>query len=115
MSSRLESITRKRLDKLERIRARGIEPYPHRYHRSHTAQEAIALFEQQERKGDASKLSLRLAGRIVAHRAMGKATFMDIRDGSGKIQVYFRSGELGPEISLEWMGSCSAPKVERLL
>jgi lysyl-tRNA synthetase class 2 len=97
MSSRLESITQKHLDKLERIRARGIDPYPHRYHRSHTTQEAIALFEQQENKGEVSNLSLHLAGRIVAHRAMGKATFMDIRDGSGKIQVYFRKDELGQE------------------
>ncbi len=91
--ARLETITKRRLNKLDRIRARGIDPYPHRYHRSHTTQEAIALFEQ----GSASGLWLNLAGRIIAHRAMGKATFMDIRDGSGKIQTYFRSDDLSEE------------------
>jgi lysyl-tRNA synthetase class 2 len=98
MSARLEVLTRQRLEKLERIRARGIEPYPHRYHRTHTAQEAKALFEQQEKAGkESSGVTLCLAGRMVANRRMGKATFIDIKDGSGKIQLYFRRDELGEE------------------
>ena len=87
--ARIDDIVQHRLDKLRRIRQQGIDPYPHRYHRTHTAQEAVALFE----RGDSTPVSL--AGRIVASRAMGKATFMDIRDSSGKLQVYFRSGQLG--------------------
>ena len=92
MSKRLASITEQRLDKLQRLRARGINPYPNRYHRTHTAQEAKALFEQGKIAADSV---LSLAGRIVAHRSMGKATFIDLQDGSGKIQIYFRSDELG--------------------
>ncbi len=92
MTARLDSIAQQRLDKLRRLRARDINPYPNRYRRTHTTQEAIALFEQGE-----VALEMRLAGRIVAIRDMGKATFIDLRDGSGKIQTYFRSDELGKE------------------
>ena len=98
MSTRLEAITQHRLDKLERIRSRGTDPYPAHFHRTHTAQEAKAFFEQQEGTDQVPSCpALCLAGRIVAQRVMGKATFMDIKDGTGKIQVYFRSDSLGEE------------------
>ena len=48
MTARLDRITQQRRQKLDRIRDRGINPYPHSYHRSHTTQQAIALLEQQE-------------------------------------------------------------------
>jgi len=96
--ARLEHIARQRLEKLERIRGRGINPYPHSYHRSHTARETVALFEQQERSPEAVPGSeLSLAGRITASRFMGKIAFFDIRDGSGKIQLYFSHDLLGNE------------------
>lgn len=91
MSTRLELLTQKRLEKLERIRARGINPYPHSYQRTHTAQEAVTFLEQQEKSGKVFLQELSLAGRIIAIRSMGKVTFLDIRDGSGKIQLYFPS------------------------
>jgi len=92
--ARIDDITRQRREKLERICQQGIDAYPHRYHRSHTAKEAVALFE----RGDDSVVSL--AGRIMACRDMGKATFIDIRDSSGKIQAYFRSDLLGDKHEL---------------
>jgi len=92
--ARIDSIIQKRLEKLRRIRQQGIDPYPHRHQRTHSAKEAIALFEQ----GDDAPVSL--AGRIMAFRAMGKATFIDIRDPSGKIQVYFRRDLLGEKYKL---------------
>ena len=94
MSKRLDHIAQQRLDKLQRLRGCGIDPYPNRYRRTHTAQEAKELFEQGV---VAPGLVLNLAGRIVAHRSMGKATFVDLRDGSGKIQAYFRRDEMGEE------------------
>ena len=93
MTSRLERMTQQRLDSLSRIRARGINPYPHSYHPSHTSQEAIALFEKQG--SDLPNMSL--AGRVMAKRKMGKMTFFDIRDGSGKIQLCFRYDSLRQE------------------
>jgi lysyl-tRNA synthetase class 2 len=94
MSKRLEGITQQRLDKLQALRERSVNPYPNRYRRTHTVQQAKDLFEQGKVAAD---LVLSLAGRIVAQRGMGKAAFADIRDGSGKIQAYFRSDELGEE------------------
>ena len=87
--ARIDDIIYQRLEKLHRIRQQDIDPYPHRYHRSHTTMDAIALFERGE------NVQVSLAGRITASRPMGKATFIDIRDSSGKIQVYFRSDRLG--------------------
>lgn len=67
--ARIDDITSQRREKLEIIRQKGIDTYPHRYHRSHTTKEAIALFK----RGDDRWVSL--AGRIMACRDMGKATF----------------------------------------
>ncbi len=89
MTSRLERIVQQRLEKLDRIRGRGINPYPHRYHRSHTTQQAIALLEQKE-KGLTKEEEVSVAGRITARRLMGKSSFVDIRDGSGKVQLLFQ-------------------------
>ncbi len=93
MTSRLERITEQRLDSLSRIRARGIDPYPHSYHPSHTIREAITLFKQQ---GESSQ-DISLAGRIMSKRSIGKMSFIDIRDSSGKIQLSLRYDLLGRE------------------
>jgi lysyl-tRNA synthetase class 2 len=89
MTSRLERITQQRRQKLDRIRARGINPYPHRYKRTHTTQEAIALLKRNE-EGLTKEEEVSVAGRIMAIRRMGKSAFADIRDGSGKIQLLFQ-------------------------
>lgn len=92
MSSRLERITSQRLESLNRIKEKGIDPYPHCYHPSHAIKEAVALFERGEKAENIS-----LAGRIMARRSMGKMIFADIRDSSGKIQLCFRYNLLGEE------------------
>jgi lysyl-tRNA synthetase class 2 len=93
MTSRLERITEQRLESLNRIRARGIDPYPHSYHPRHTVRQAIALFEQQRE----SSQEISLAGRIVSKRSIGKMSFLDIRDGSGKMQLSLRYDILGKD------------------
>jgi len=96
MADRKEALTEQRLTKLTRIRSRNVDPYPHRYRRTHTTQEAVAVFQDGEgSSGEPPRV--RVAGRIVAYRSMGKASFMDVRDSSGKIQVYFRKDALGEE------------------
>ncbi len=89
MTSRLERITQQRRQKLDRIRIRGINPYPRSYHRSHTTQEAVALLKRNE-EGLAKEDEVSVAGRVMAIRRMGKSAFVDIRDGSGKIQLLFQ-------------------------
>ena len=93
MASGQERITQQRQQKLERIRERGVDPYPHRYHRSHTTQEAVTRLERNE-AGLAVEAEVSVAGRITAHRDMGKFAFLDLRDGAGKIQLYFHKGHL---------------------
>ncbi|MFH0941578.1 MAG: lysine--tRNA ligase [Chloroflexota bacterium] len=83
----LENITEERLQKLERLRRQNLNPYPNRYRRSHTARETVTLLEKQEAAGTEERGEVRVAGRVVARRDMGKLTFIDLRDGSGKIQL----------------------------
>ena len=91
MTPRIDDITAQRLQKLERLRARNIDPYPHRYHRTHTAEQAIALLQKQEDSGKTESPEISVAGRIMAIRRMGKSSFFDIRDGSGKVQLLFQN------------------------
>jgi lysyl-tRNA synthetase class 2 len=85
-----------RMLKLQRLRERGIRPYPARARRSHTAAEAIAAFEEAEATGGDSP-TVQVTGRLRAIRVMGKSTFAHIEDGSGRIQIYFKRDDLGEE------------------
>jgi len=85
-----------RMLKLERIRERGIEPYPARASRSHTAAEASAAFEKAETSG-ADSPRVQVTGRLRAIRVMGKSTFAHIEDGSGRIQIYLKQDNLGED------------------
>jgi lysyl-tRNA synthetase, class II len=81
-----------RLDKLTRLRAAGIDPYPARFNRTDLAADVVAGFE-----GEGGK-HVRIAGRVVGGiRRMGRATFMHLQDGTGRIQAFFRQNELGAD------------------
>ena len=81
-----------RREKFQRLRSKGIEPFPSRYHRTHTIGEAIEFFRSQEAKeGTQTRTAqVSLAGRIMSLRGMGKATFLNMQDVSGHIQVHLR-------------------------
>ena len=79
--------------KLERLREAGIEPYPHGFpDRTEIAavRESHANIEAAEETSD----RYRIAGRITARRGHGKAAFLDLKDGTGQIQVQARVDEL---------------------
>ncbi len=90
MTSRADRISEQRQEKLKNIRAKGINPYPNTFHRTHTTQEAVALLKQSEDAKQAAGPAVTVAGRVIAKRGMGKVSFIDLRDGSGKIQLLFR-------------------------
>jgi lysyl-tRNA synthetase class 2 len=94
MPEKKERIPEQRLQKLTNIRALGIDPYPPRYKRSHTSQQSVELLIQAEQAGKAETEEVSVAGRIMANRLMGKVSFIDIRDGSGKIQLFISKNEL---------------------
>ncbi len=92
----LNELERIRLEKLERMRAAGIEPYPTRAHNTHTIAEAVKQFEAAEKEG-AAPAKVTLAGRVRSMRLMGKLGFAHAEDGSGRVQLFFRINELGEE------------------
>jgi lysyl-tRNA synthetase class 2 len=94
--SELSDVLRDRREKLERIREAGVEPFPHEFPEREDIAEVRAAHE-----GLAAGLETdsrhRIAGRIVARRGHGKACFLDLRDGSGQIQLHAREDLLGGE------------------
>ncbi|MER3404757.1 MAG: lysine--tRNA ligase [Chloroflexota bacterium] len=84
-----------RRQKLQRLRELGIDPYPTRFERTHTSVEARQAFEQQEQAGNQGGLAVRVAGRLVSFREMGRSSFGHLQDGAGRIQIYFRLDRLG--------------------
>ncbi|MCS7251894.1 MAG: lysine--tRNA ligase [Thermoflexus sp.] len=88
-------IVRRRLEKVARLRAQGIDPYPPCPRRTHTSAQAIRMFQAVEGAEDAVEAVV--AGRLTAIRVMGKATFADLYDGDGRLQLFLRYDELGEE------------------
>ncbi|HXY74477.1 MAG TPA: OB-fold nucleic acid binding domain-containing protein, partial [Dehalococcoidales bacterium] len=93
MSVRLGKINEQRLEKLNEIRKLGIDPYPPRFKRTQTTQQAIDLLTEQEKAGKTDPIVVTVAGRIMANRGMGKISFVDLRDGAGKIQLLVGQSE----------------------
>jgi len=82
--------------KLERLREAGIEPFPHGFP---DRTEIAAVRESHEgiEPGEETDHRYRIAGRLRARRGHGKASFLDLRDGTGQIQVQARVNELGDD------------------
>jgi lysyl-tRNA synthetase class 2 len=93
----LTDLEQQRVEKLERLQARGIEPYPNRVERTHTIAAAIAAFQAAE-AADEEPPSVVVTGRLRSIRTMGKIAFADVEDGTGSIQLFLRANELDPEI-----------------
>jgi len=86
-----------RIEKLERLREQGIEPYPNKAKRTHTSLEAIKAFETSENSEPPETVHATVAGRIRSMRPMGKIAFAHIEDGDGRLQIFLRVNELGKE------------------
>lgn len=84
-----------RREKLDKIRALGVEPYGQKFNWDHHAADIRANAEQLEKE----ETHVRIAGRMMIRRGQGKTAFCVIRDQSGDIQVYFKRDELSEN---EW-------------
>ncbi len=84
-----------RLKKLQRLRERGIDPYPARIARTHTNRQAIEDFAAKE--ASAETVEAAVVGRLVLVRPMGKASFAHIEDGTSRLQIYLKKEEVGEE------------------
>jgi lysyl-tRNA synthetase class 2 len=96
-----EELFAQRLAKREHLLREG-DPYPAVVHRTHTAAAAVAAFEAAELDGQVGEAALEVAvtGRVTALRNMGKTAFLDLRDGTGRIQLQARLDTLGPAFDL---------------
>jgi lysyl-tRNA synthetase class 2 len=92
----LSDVLRDRREKLDRIRGAGIDPFPHEFSEREDIAEVRAAHEGLA-AGVETDSRHRVAGRIVARRGHGKACFLDLRDGSGQIQLHAREDQLGAE------------------
>jgi lysyl-tRNA synthetase class 2 len=92
----LTELEQQRVEKLERLCAKGIEPYPRRVKRTHTITQALAALERAETAGEEGP-QVAVTGRLRSIRVMGKASFAHIEDGSGTIQLFLRLQEVGEE------------------
>ncbi|MBR7116109.1 MAG: lysine--tRNA ligase [Clostridia bacterium] len=88
-----------RREKLAALVADGKNPFElTKYDVTHTAPEAIALFTEREADlKEGETVTVRVAGRMVSRRIMGKASFAHLQDGDGKIQLYIARDGIGEE------------------
>src|SRR5665213_1831024 len=83
------SLIEQRKAKLAALRAKGIDPFQNKF----TPTESCAAAHDNYTEGR----EVAVAGRITAHREMGKSMFIDVRDQSGRIQIYAQKNALGDE------------------
>ena len=88
----LSELLQVRRDKLAALREQGQDPFViTRFDVTHHSDEIKGRFEEMEGQG------VRLAGRLMSKRGMGKAVFSDLQDGAGRIQLYVRIDDVGEE------------------
>ncbi|MDQ1460320.1 MAG: lysyl-tRNA synthetase, class [Actinomycetota bacterium] len=86
-----------RLAKVDEIRARGDDPYPVKFDRSHTLHEVREQWDKIVEAGASTDDVVRIAGRVLLKRAQGRLTFAKVRDGTGELQLFVSQGELGKD------------------
>ena len=91
----LDSLIEQRKTKLKALEAKGIFPFQNKFTPDRQCNEARSGFESGALL-EGTKVSV--AGRITAHRDMGKSMFIDVRDQSGRIQCYAQKNTLGDDL-----------------
>lgn len=91
--STIDKIKKERRKKLENLREKGINPYPARVERTHSIEEVLSSFDKLSGKEE----KVILCGRIRLIREHGKISFIEMEDGTGRIQGMLREDELGKE------------------
>ena len=91
----VNEMMRVRREKMQAFADKGVAPFGHRFEVTHHAQDIRAHFDELE--GEEDGPLVKLAGRLMAIRGHGKASFTTLRDFSGDMQVYFKIDVLGEE------------------
>lgn len=88
----MDKFEQERIDKLQKLRERGMEPYGKRYDNTQSIKSILDSFVAEK-----DDIRVKAAGRIMTMRPHGKTAFLDMRDWTGKIQVYIKLDKVGPE------------------
>ncbi len=89
-----ERLINQKKQKLEGIKKLGINPYPYSFNKKNNSAEILNKYRKLK-KEEHTKNIVSVAGRIMALREMGKASFAHLQDQDGRIQVYFREDQIG--------------------
>ena len=92
----MNELMKVRRDKLAAFEAKGVAPFGHRFEVSHHAKDVLEQFCHLEGEEESSE-EITIAGRLMAIRGHGKASFSVLMDRSGRIQIYFKLDVLGEE------------------
>ena len=92
----IDTIIAQRKNKADTMRAAKIDPYPARIKIDNKIAQVREKYESLQ-KEEMSKDQVTVAGRMMSRRDMGKASFIDIVDGTGRIQVYVRKDQIGEQ------------------
>ncbi|MGQ0465154.1 MAG: bifunctional lysylphosphatidylglycerol synthetase/lysine--tRNA ligase LysX [Sporichthyaceae bacterium] len=92
---------RVRREKLDRLRANGVDPYPVGYHRTATVGEVLAAHQGLE-PDTATGAIVGIAGRVMLSRTGGKLCFATLRDGTGDLQVMLSLDKVGEDALAAW-------------
>ncbi|SKA07624.1 lysine--tRNA ligase [Selenihalanaerobacter shriftii] len=89
----LNELMLERRRKLDELEEKGIPAYSDKYERSHTIDKVLNGYEEL-----GEEITIKLAGRLMAVREHGKASFADLSDMSGEIQLYAKQNEIGEDL-----------------
>jgi lysyl-tRNA synthetase class 2 len=94
-----ENIYKLRLEKLKQIEALGQRVYPTKYEFTHTIPSILAEYSNKSAEElDAPRVNVRVSGRIMAIRLMGKAGFAHLQQGGQKLQIYVKKDAVGEKV-----------------
>jgi lysyl-tRNA synthetase class 2 len=85
-----------RRDKLRQIEALGYEPYPRKYDTTYTVPEILASYSPKSAQElEAERVNVRVAGRMMSFRLMGKAGFSHLQQAGQRLQIYVKKDAVG--------------------
>jgi lysyl-tRNA synthetase class 2 len=95
----LNELLQQRRSKVDSFQAAGINPFANDFTVSNTAQQIADVHaDDNKEKLEELDVSYRVGGRIMARRDFGKAAFLQLQDGSGRIQIYVAKNQVGDEV-----------------
>lgn len=92
----LSDLMRQRRQKLQELIAAGIDPFKSKFERTDLIEDIVREYGHLE-AGETTEVKATIAGRVMAIREHGKATFVTLKDGSGSLQLYLKVDSLGAE------------------